>query len=82
MMNTEEISLSEEKLSWLTKIKTMRSHDLISSNKACFAISLGTSVVLTAVGFYWFTVSIENAYILFLATFFSMFLLILKIRRL
>jgi len=39
----------------------------------CFATSSGTSLVLTLVGFYGFSLSQEKAYILFWTTFFAMF---------
>lgn len=82
LMNKEEISLNMEKLPLFTKIKTIRPNDFVSSNKRCFIISLGASVVLTATGFYWFTVSKENAYILFLTVFFAIFVLLIEIRKL
>lgn len=81
MMNNEEVPLREERLSLLTKIKTMRSNDLVSSNKWCFVMCLGTSAILTTIGFFWFTLTIENGYTLFLTIFFTMFLLLIEIRR-
>ena len=81
MMNNEEIPLSEEKLSLLTRIKAMRSNDLISSNKLCFVMSLGASAILTIIGVFWFTLTIQNAYISFVTIFFTMFLLLVEIRR-